>query len=72
MERTLRGAAGLPPVEDDQPISRIFDILPIKTGDFTMKELRRAIKLTQENNATGLDGIPADIWKPECINDQFF
>ena len=33
------------------------------TGDFTMTELRDAIKSTQGNKATGLDGIPAEVWK---------
>ena len=55
---------------DDQPITRVFDALSIKTGDFTMTELREAIKSAQEKKATGLDGIPAQVWKLECFNDQ--
>ena len=33
-----------------------------------MTELREAIKSTQGNNATGLDGILAQVWKLECFN----
>ena len=54
---------------DDQPITRVFDTLPIKSGGFTI-ELREAITSTQGNKATGLDGIPAEVWELECFNDQ--
>ena len=40
---------------DDQPVTRVLDALPTKTGDFTMTELREAITSTQGNKATGLD-----------------
>ena len=43
-----------------QSINKVFDTLPIITGDFTMSELQDAIKATQNNKATGLDGIPAE------------
>ena len=49
---------------------RGFDALPTKTGDFTVMKLRKAIKSTQGSNTTGLDGIPAGVWKLECFNDQ--
>ena len=55
---------------DDQPIARVFDALPIKTGDFTLTELWEAIKSTQGNKANGLDSIPAEVWKLVCFNDQ--
>ena len=35
-----------------------------------MKKLREAIQSTRGNKATGLDGIPAEVWKLECFNDQ--
>ena len=38
---------GQPPVVDDQPVTRVFDALPIKTSDFTMTELWEAIISTQ-------------------------
>ena len=41
------GLLGQSPVVDDQPITRVFDALPIKTGDFIMAELREAIKSSQ-------------------------
>ena len=66
----FEGLLGQPPVVDDQSINRVFDAFPIKTGDFTMTESWEAIKSIQGNKATGLDGIPAEVWKPECFNDQ--
>ena len=61
---------GLPPVIDDRPIIKIFDTLPIETGDFTMLELNTAIKPLQNNKASGLDGIPAEVWKTKCLNEE--
>ena len=55
---------------DDQPINKVFDTLPIITGDFAMSELQDAIKATQNNKATGLDGIPAEVWKIDCLKEQ--
>ena len=46
----------------------LFDALPIKTGDFAMTELRKAMISTQGNKATGLDGIPAEVWNLECVD----
>ena len=45
------------PVVDGQPITRAFNALPTKTDDFAMMGLREAIKSTQANKATGLDGF---------------
>ena len=61
----FEGLLGQPPVVDDQPITRAFDVLPIKAGDLAMTELREAVKSTQGNKTTGLDGIP--VWKLECF-----
>ena len=33
-------------------------------------ELQDATKATQNNKATGLDGIPAEVWKMDCLRDQ--
>ena len=55
---------------DDQPITRELDALPIKTGDVTTTELGEAIKSTQGDKATGLDGVSAEVWKLECFNVQ--
>ena len=46
---------------DGQPVNRVFDTLPTKTGDFAMTELREAIKSTTGNRATEFDGIPAEV-----------
>ena len=35
-----------------------------------MTELREAIQSTRGNKATGLDGIPAEVWKLDYFNDQ--
>ena len=61
---------GQPPVIDDQTIEKLFDTLPINTGDFTLDELRSAIKSLQNNKATGLDGIPGEVWKIGCLDQQ--
>ena len=66
----FEGLLGQPPEVDDQPVVRVFDALPINTGDFTVTELREAIKSMQGNRATGLDGIPAEVWKLECFSYQ--
>ena len=36
----------------------------------TELRVREAIKSTQGNKATGLDGIPVEVWKLECFIDQ--
>ena len=66
----FEGLLGQPPVVDDQPITRVFDTFPIKTGYFTMTELREAIKSTQGNKVTGLLCIPAEIWKLDCFKNE--
>ena len=62
MKEHFEGLLGQPPVVDDQPVTRVFNALPIKTGNFTMRELWETIKSTQGNKATGLNGIPAKVW----------
>ena len=42
----FEGLLGQPPVVDDQPVTRVFDALPIKTDGSTMKKLRKAVKST--------------------------
>ena len=61
---------GQPLVIDDKPIKKVFDILPIDTNDFIKSELQEAIETTQNNKATGLDGIPAEVWKLDCLKDK--
>ena len=48
----------------------IFDLLPIDTNDFTMKELTDSIELCKNNKSPGLDEIPAEVWKTNCLNDE--
>lgn len=61
---------GQPPDIDDKPTEKVFDTLPMETGNFTYLELRTAIKSLQNNKATGLDGIPAEVWKVGCLDQQ--
>ena len=42
-------------------IMKAKDILPINTGDFTLKEVEDAIKSFKNNKAPGIDDIPAEI-----------
>lgn len=61
---------GQPQVVDEQLITKVFDILSIETGVFTNLELQKAIKTTKNNTATGLDNIPGEIRKLNCLNKQ--
>ena len=58
------------PEIDDQPVPKVFDALPIKTGDFIAIELQASIKSFQNNKATGLDNIPIETWKTGCMNKE--
>ena len=48
------------PEIDDQPVPKIFNTFPIKTGEFTAIELQASIKSFQNNKATGFDNIPIE------------
>ena len=61
---------GQSPEIDDQPLPKVFDTLPIKTGEFTAIELQASIKSFQNNKATGLDSIPIETWKTGCMNEE--
>ena len=49
---------GQPLVLDNQPIERVFNTLPIETGDFMADELQKSINASQNKKAPELDGIP--------------
>ena len=55
---------------DDQPVPKVFNTLPIKTGEFTAIELQASIKSLQNKKATGLDSIPIETWKTGCTNEE--
>ena len=61
---------GQSPEIDDQPVPKVFDTLPIKTGEFTEIELQASIKSFQNNKATRLDSIPIETWKTGCMNEE--
>lgn len=60
---------GNKPVIEEAPTLKIFDELPIKTDAFDMDDLEAAIRTLKNNKATGLDEIPAEVWKIGCLND---
>ena len=61
---------GQSPEIDDQPVPKVFDTLPIKTGEFTAIELQVSIKSFQNNKATGFDNKPIETWKTGCMNEE--
>ena len=61
---------GQAPVVDGIPIMKVFDTLPIETGKFTLEELKSSIKDLKNNKASGLDEIPAEVWKTGCFDQQ--
>ena len=61
---------GQAPVIDDVPVMKVFDKLPIETGEFTMDELKHSIKDLKSNKASGLDEIPPEVWKTECFDQE--
>jgi len=48
----------------------IPETLPIPTHEFTKEEMTAAIKSTSKGKATGLDNIPAEVWKSGALLDQ--
>ena len=61
---------GQPAVLDVQPIERVFNTLPIETGDFTADELQKSINASQNNKAPGLEGIAIKTWKTGCLEEE--
>ena len=45
--------------------------LHIEKNDFTMRELQTVIKNLKNNKASGIDNIPAEVWKAGIFNEQF-
>ena len=44
--------------------------LLINTEDMTMDELVECMKGFRNNKASGLDGIPTEVWKINALNEQ--
>ena len=61
---------GQPPALKDQPIERVFNTLPIETGDFMADKLQKSINASQNNKAPGLDGIAIETWKTGCLDEE--
>ena len=60
----LKDLLGKPPQVSNELITPIVEEeLNIKKGDFSMDELVKALKSTQNHKAYGLDEIPAEVWK---------
>ena len=45
--------------------------LHIENNDFTMTELQIVIKTLTNNQASGIDNVPAEVWKAVICNEQF-
>ena len=53
------------------PTKRMIDLeLHIEKNDSTMKELQIVIKILKNNKASGIDNIPAEVWKAGICNEQ--
>ena len=61
---------GQPPVLDHQPIKRVFNTLPIETGDFTADGLQKSINALHNNKAPGLGGILIEMWKTGRLDEE--
>ena len=59
-----------PPVLDHQPIERVFNTLPIETGDFMADRLQKSINALQNNKAPGLGGKPTETWKTGRLDEE--
>ena len=62
----FKNLLGQPPsiTNENEEIVKIVDQdLPIPTGDFTQEELEIVLKQLPSGKSTGLDGIPAEVWK---------
>ena len=62
VENLLDRPASLPP-HPEEIDAIISETLPIPVHEFTMEELTSAIRSTSSGKATGLDNIPAEVWK---------
>ena len=55
---------------DAQPIERVFNTLPIETGDFLADGLQKSINAWQNNKAPGPDGIPIETCKTGYLEEE--
>ena len=68
----FKNLLGMPPKTPENfslPMEKISDSLDINIGDFTLDELKAAIKKLKSSKAFGPDNIPAIIWKDDIFND---
>ena len=54
----------------DKRVENVFDLLLIETTDLTEEELLNTIKSHKNTKATGLNGIPEEVWTTFSINKQ--
>ena len=55
---------------DGQPMERVFNTLPIETGDFMADELQKPINVSQNDKALGLDDIPIVTCKTGRLDEE--
>ena len=67
--KNLLGRETKTPENNSLPMNKISDVLEISTADFTIDELKVAIKNLNPSKAFGPDNIPAIIWKSDIFHD---
>ena len=67
--KDLLGKSPKTPENSTLPMEKISDTLDICTSEFTIDELKIAIKSLKSSKAFGPDNIPAIIWKDDIFND---
>ena len=67
--KNLLGKPPVMPENDTLPMDKVSDTLDICTTDFTISELKCAIKSLNSSKAFGPDNIPAIIWKDPIFHD---
>ena len=70
MGKHFQNLLGQAPVFDNIAIQKVYDTLPIETGELTIEELKLTIKDLKNNKATGLYEIPAEVWKTGCFDNK--
>ena len=67
--KNLLGKPPKTPEINSLPMNKISDLLNISTAEFTINELKTAIKKLNSSKAFGPDNIPAIIWKDDIFHN---
>ena len=66
---TLLGSPPTASNPDEELVNIVDATLPIETGPFTNDELQHVLKKMPNGKASGLDDIPAEVWKSGRFNN---